>query len=619
MSLLAGVFSRVPGRAPDPGACAALLGALSRDPRDRPEVHRDARCLLAKVDTGAFGAPGVARGPAGEVTLLAGEPLLDDGAAGRASDLARLHAALLAGDAHPALRRARGVFAAAQYDPARGVLRLVSDRLGVRPLHCWIGDEWVVFASQLRVLEAVPLVPRTLDVRAVSEMAAIGIALGRRTAYAGVERIGAGEVVEVDARAVRRSAYGRWDELEPTGLTGEALARAVDARFRDAVAARLGGDRTVRAFLSGGMDSRAVTAVLRDRGAAVHTFNFSLPGMQDTALAEAFAREAGTLHRHFLLRWDVPGAKYADTLAKAWEASPLRRTHPPERPALAWSGDGGSVGMGHVYLSPEIARRMRAGDVEGAADAFLAAQGAGLPRRVLAPGAASALLSVPREGVVAEVAALRPADPARAFHLFLMLNDQRRHLAGHFEELDRHRVELQLPFFDGDLLALVLASPVDEFVGHALYTRWFGLLPPAVRAVPWQTYPGHVPCPLPIPDGLGWQWDRRAFRGLRRLRRRRLLAEAGAMLASRAFPSPFVRRGAVALAAAAYAAGVRDYSYVLRAALEFHRAWTACGGRWAPLEPLSSADASAGASADTADAPDEARRTADALAAAAAS
>ena len=581
MSLLAGIVSRRPGRAPDPAACGQLLRALSRAPGPPPHVHRDGRALLAHLDAGAFGAPGVHRDADGAVTMVAGEPLLP-GTADRGEDARALHAALRTGAAAP-LRASRGVFAAVQLDPAAGVLRIASDRLGVRPVYLWIGDEWIVFASQLRVLEAISLVPRVMDPRGAVEAAAIGIPLGRRTVYADVERIAGGTLIEAGDASVRRTAYWRWDTLPPRAEAGDALVAEVDARFRDAVALRQRTDRGARAFLSGGMDSRAIVACLSDGGAAVHTFNFSLPGMQDTVFAEGFARAAGTLHRHHLLRMAMGGAKFADTLARAWAESPLRETHPVERPALAWSGDGGSVGIGHVYLTPEVVRRMRAGDGPGAVDAFLAAVAAGITPRILHPAAADALRAIPRLGVLEELAGLRCADPARAFHLFLMRNDQRRHLDAHFEHLDLHGVELQLPFFDGALLELVLATPVDAFMGHDLYTRWFHRLPACVRAVPWQTYPGHVPCPLPVPPSLGWQWDRRAFRGLRALRRARMVRAAAAMLASPGFPAPLLRRAPLALAAAVYATGVRDYAYVLRPALELHRAWRACGGRMAPL------------------------------------
>lgn len=99
-------------------------------------------------------------------------------------------------------------------------------------------------------------------------------------------------------------------------------------------------------------------------------------------------------------------------------------------------------------------------------------------------------------------------DPARRFFLFLVENDQRTHLDGHFETILEHRQELWTPFLDGDFLTSVLSVPADAGMGHRFYDRWFRTLAPPVWSVPWQTYPGHVPCPVPIPEDLSYQWTK---------------------------------------------------------------------------------------------------------------
>jgi asparagine synthase (glutamine-hydrolysing) len=172
------------------------------------------------------------------------------------------------------------------------------------------------------------------------------------------------------------------------------------------------------------------------------------------------------------------------------------------------------------------------------------------------------------------------ADEGRRLYVFLLLNDQRRHLANHFEELDSHRLELQLPFFDSDFLQVMSAVPLDLCLYHAFYAKWLGYFIPAVTAVPWQSYPGHVPCPLPIPRGLQYQWNPKGMGDIREARRRELLAGARDMLHAARFPSDLLRKSVVQLASWIYQANLRDYGYVLRHAAMYYKYWRRSSGRW---------------------------------------
>ena len=84
-----------------------------------------------------------------------------------------------------------------------------------------------------------------------------------------------------------------------------------------------------------------------------------------------FARRIEAIHH------DVPTEPEPDwsaVMADAWQASRPRMEHLPERPNLVWTGEGGSVGLGHVYLTPEIVSLLRQGSWDDAIDAFLRQQ-----------------------------------------------------------------------------------------------------------------------------------------------------------------------------------------------------------------------------------------------------
>jgi hypothetical protein len=98
-----------------------------------------------------------------------------------------------------------------------------------------------------------------------------------------------------------------------------------------------------------------------------------------------------------------------------------------------------------------------------------------------------------------------------------------------------------------------------------------------VTSVPWQTYPGAEPCPLPVPADLGYQWSPEYNADLTRRNLAKALSKAGRVLA--AFPSelldPLKFRAAVVM----HRWRLRDYSYVINAAATFHRYWAASNGQ----------------------------------------
>lgn len=585
MTILAGAFARRPRGIVPPSLSDALYGAVSRDPRDDPVVFSDHRVYMVKVDIAAYGSPAVHTPPDGSASMLAGQPLLaatGGGARGRSriQDLAVLHDSLSRGNPGVAALT-RGVFSLVHYLPGTGGdarLTLLADRLGVRPLYYWLGPEYVVWTSALRIFEALPDVPRHMDVRAVAELACLGQPLGSRTPYHGIHLLRAAEVVTVESDRTRQTQYWRWDTVALSTQSAHAQLARIRDQFVDAVSCRSRTDTLTASFLSGGLDSRTVVGTLRSIGVGVRTWCFGVTGTQDQVLAGLFARAAGTDHREAPMRLDEE-LRFSDLMAAAL-AGVDGEAAPPERPRLVWSGDGGSVPLGHVYLTSAIVDRLRAARTDSAVDLYLHQQQAFVSRHLLQPAVGRSLGALLHQGVAEELADLRCEDPGRGMYLFLLLNDQRRHLTAHFEDIDRHRVELQLPFYDGEFLQAVMETQVDWGLYHRLYLDWLRLMPPVITSVPWQTYPGHLPCPLPLPTGVKYQWDLSTDRAVKRSRKRPLLTRARQILAAASFPRELLRRERLRLATWLYHAGLRDYGYVIQQAGLFYRYWDRCGGRW---------------------------------------
>jgi hypothetical protein len=574
MTIFAGIVCRSAGDQPPSEVCDALRGALSRSAGDVVSEFRYPNAWFAKVDIGAFASRGVIADLPGPLSMLAGEPLLEtdhpDVARSRGDDLEELHASW-AGDDWRALRRARGAYCAAHYDPARSRLLLIADKLALRPIYYRVDADRVVFATALRVVERSG--PTEVDLRAVTEMATLGVALSDRTPYANVRALLAGEVLAIDGAAgIIRHQYWRWDDVAPSDRPPADLVRQAYDRFQSAVSCRLRGETSATAFLSGGLDSRCVVTALRTRGVRVRTFNFGIPGTQDEAFGSQYARAIGT--DHVSVPMPLEGDPNFSVLMSASLGVSLPAGGRPADSRMAWSGDGGSVGTGHTYQTREMVDDLRAGRVDAAVDRFVQQQGARLARRMFRPDIAERLASVPREGIHEELDGLHCADAGRKLHIFLLLNDQRRHLWNHFEDVDRHRVEFQLPFFDSQFITAMLEVPIDRCLYHAFYADWLDCFAPVIKMVPWQAYPGHLPCPIMAPDNLVHQWETERIHALRTHAKSALLRRANELMDAKAFPHEIMNRHALRLASWVYRAGAADYGYVIRQASLFYSYWS---------------------------------------------
>jgi hypothetical protein len=564
-------------------AADALARVLSRRPGDVPTILRLGRGGIVYVETGAFDTPSVRVDQQVGATLVAGEPLLTGGhPAGRDADIAALHRALTAGD--PSLAATSvGTFAAVHVNEQRGTVTLVADKIGLRPIYFAVTDAVIYVASALRVIEALPTFEKVMDVRAAVETLALGYPLADRTPYAQVFTLLDGEAVTFRDEAIERRRYWRLADVPLRDVSLADAAAEVHQRFSDAITRRTGTDTRSFAFLSGGLDSRCMVAELIAKGVTLHTFNFANDGTKDEILGDAFAKVVGTTHQRTPrpaepIRWSL-------TMSERWAASPHRAQMPVERPGLVWSGDGGSVGLGFVGVYASAIALLRAGRRDDAVVKYLAEHEIAFPLRVFQRRVASTLRDLVHQGVREALDDVRCVDePGREMYFFRMAHDQRRHLALHFEDVDLHRLEFHLPFYDADLLAAVASMPVDYGVGHRLYHAALPHFPASVMQIAWQTYPGHEACPIPLPADAIDQWGDRQKDIERRRRRRGILAEAARVAATRPFPHQLLNRPYLMAAAFGHWLGVNDYAYAVDYAKGFTNMWRVAAGRWALAE-----------------------------------
>ncbi|HME94549.1 MAG TPA: asparagine synthase (glutamine-hydrolyzing) [Methylomirabilota bacterium] len=202
------------------------------------------------------------------------------------------------------LRRFNGMFAIAIWDGPRRRLFLARDRIGEKPLYYYRDGRRLVFASEIKAILAHPKVPRDLNPRGLANFLAFGHAVAPETIYRDIHKLLPGHYLVVrdgDVRIVEYWDVGQ-DGQAPSGENSSEEEHEAHIRslLDDSVRLRMTADVSVGAFLSGGLDSSAIVALMtRHAAGSVKTFSLGFPGggaYDELADARMVAQHFGTEH-----------------------------------------------------------------------------------------------------------------------------------------------------------------------------------------------------------------------------------------------------------------------------------------------------------------------------------
>ncbi len=255
--------------------------------------------------------------------------------------------------------RLRGMFAFAIWDERQQTLFLARDRLGVKPLYyAQLPDGQWLFGSELKSLLVHGGLKRELDPQAVEEYFALGYVPEPRTIYTSALKLAPGHTLCLRRGQPAPEPRQYWD----VRFTGTNTISAEDAqaelveRIRESVRLRMIAEVPLGAFLSGGVDSSAVVAMMAGQSAGpVNTCSISFddPAYDETRFAQQVAERYKT--RHFVDRVETDDFDLVDTLAALYDepyadssAIPTYRVCQLARRhvTVALSGDAGDENMG---------------------------------------------------------------------------------------------------------------------------------------------------------------------------------------------------------------------------------------------------------------------------------
>lgn len=228
------------------------------------------------------------------------------------SDTEVLLAAIEAWGVEQALREMNGMFAFALWDTHTRTLTLARDRMGEKPLYYGTAGDRFVFASELKALTTLPDWQPTLNRDAIDLLVRYSYIQAPHTIYEGIHKLPPAHFVQVRAgqSSFAPTAYWSLETVVEHGLENRLTlshheaADMLEAKLKFAVGQRMMSDVPLGAFLSGGVDSSTIAALMQAQSARpvkTFTIGFNEQGFDEAPFARAVARHLGTEHHELYL------------------------------------------------------------------------------------------------------------------------------------------------------------------------------------------------------------------------------------------------------------------------------------------------------------------------------
>jgi asparagine synthase (glutamine-hydrolysing) len=352
-------------------------------------------------------------------------------------------------------RRLRGMFAIALWDSNLRKLLLARDRVGKKPLFYAADENRILFGSELKVLLAADSLPRTIDQEALADYFSLGYVPAPKTIYKAARKVRPGHYLVASEKGVHEHCYWDISFRNVERRAEEEWAELLRHQICEATRIRLMSDVPLGAFLSGGVDSSSVVAMmtrLMKRPVTTCSIGFEEKEYDEANYARQIAQRFKSEHHEQIVRpraieilnklvwhYDEP---FADSSAiPTYYVSKVAREHV----TVALGGDGGDETFAGYrrYMLDHYENRLRAHLPAGIRSRVFGSLGnwypalAWAPRVVRAKATFQSLARSPLEGYFHAISYFRPQEKRRLF-----TSDFKRTLGGYDSiEVLRHHYD----------------------------------------------------------------------------------------------------------------------------------------------------------------------------------
>ncbi len=396
-----------------------------------------------------------------------------------------------------------GVFCAAGFDRKQKKITLVADKFGLKPLYYTLSAAGFSFASEIKSLLKIEGISKAINPQAFSDFFHFGFTLGTKTPFQDIHLLGPGTVLiyDMETNRLEKQRYFKLESLfSEKGLYDAGISlEDVAQRFVHAVQGRMDNSR-MGISLSGGLDSRAILAAMKEGTKGMVSYTLGLSGCHDEDLAGRMSRAAGTVHTMLELGPEYLGdfktmaetlIYYSDGLYHPHESTEKLALDYFKKASINYlfRGHGGEIAKAALAYPIQVDRSVRYfKGVENVLDyignsAALVSRGVNLPD-LFEPGFYGALDGGWQQSLKdteGEIGVnLAPEDLCVYFYIQEWV---RRQVVSSLS-IFRSQIEIRLPYLDEHFLAMLLKLPVGLRYTGEIQKKIVELCMPALAGIP---------------------------------------------------------------------------------------------------------------------------------------
>ena len=329
--------------------------------------------------------------------------------------------------------RLRGMFAIVIWDSKQRRVLLARDRVGKKPLYYYADRNRIIFGSELKAILAADAIPRAVDPLAVCDYFSLSYIPTPRTIYKSVRKLQPAHYLVVSAAGMREAPYWRLSFSNAKNHSEEEWCEIIREQLCEATRVRLMSEVPLGAFLSGGVDSSSIVAMmsrLMDRPVTTCSIGFSAQEYDESGFARQVAAQFKSDHHEDVV--EVEALDVVDKLAWHYDEPFADSSAVPtyyvskiarRTVTVALGGDGGDENFAGYrrYVFDRMENRMRdlvPAPLRRAVFGPLGRWYPGLawaPRPLRAKATLQSLSRSPLEGYFNSISVFRPDEKAQLF------------------------------------------------------------------------------------------------------------------------------------------------------------------------------------------------------------
>ncbi len=378
--------------------------------------------------------------------------------------------------------KSEGSFHFAIYDSKSRVVKLFSDKFGLLPLYYSILPNGIIFAGETKAILQEKTVGRDLDYQSLADFMHFGQALGQKTLFRSIKLLPPGSVLTFDITSNKYTIQGYWNLnsiFVPGGDYSSHLTTDDAASLLiKSISNRLSHKEDIGLSLSGGLDSRAIMAGMKDEARGLSTYTLGLQGCADQKLAARLSAIAGTRHefveldRAYLRDFEKVSSTMihlSDGMYHPRESTEILALEYFKRAGfkILLRGHGGELAKAALAYPVKVTRDVRSLSIgRGVIDKLFESANIVMmdfdPKLLFHNGAYKFTKEAAKQSIIESCDSVSELlTPADVFIYYYLKEYIRRHDVASLE-IFRTQVEIRLPFLDEEYLKLLMQLPVQN-------------------------------------------------------------------------------------------------------------------------------------------------------------